>query len=137
MEKSKQKKFDEDFEEGEKTVRMITKTFSPNLKSNRQTIISEIVECLKETSLNIKPLKGVLKVQLKKISFNETVTVYPLIKPQYTYFAKRKQELQLSDNQPPVLKTFRSISGIHFCSCNKCRVQMSECGSDRCGFCYG
>ena len=82
MKKSRQENFDEDFEEGEKTVRMITKTFSPILKSNRQTIISEIVECLKETSLNIKPLKGVLKVQLKKISFNETVTVYPVIKPQ-------------------------------------------------------
>ena len=134
MEKSIQENFDEDFEI--KSVRIVTKSFSPILKSNRQTVISEIVECLKKNSLNIQPLKAVLKVQLRRVSFNDIVTVYPLIKPQYIYFAKRKQQLQLNDNQMLVLKTFRSISGMHFCSCNKCRVQMSECGSDRCEFCY-
>ena len=91
MEKSIQENFDEDFEVEEKTVRIVTKSFSPILKSTRQTVISEIVECLKKNSLNIQPLKGVLKVQLRRVSFNDIVTVYPLIKPQYIYFAKRKQ----------------------------------------------
>ena len=59
MEKSIQENFDEDFEVEEKTVRIVTKSFSPILKSNRQTVISEIVECLKKTSLNIQPLKGI------------------------------------------------------------------------------
>ena len=67
-----------------------------------------------------------LKVQLRSVSFNDIVTVYPLIKPQYIYFAKRKQQLQLNDNQMPVFKTFRSISGMHFCSCNKYRLKIWE-----------
>ena len=110
---------------------------SPILKNDRQTIISEIVECLKHTSKNIEPLKKVLRIHSRSVSFNNTVNVYPLIKPQYIFFAKRKQQVPLNDEQLLVLKTFRSIMGMHFCSCNKCRVQMSECGSDRCDLCYG
>ena len=56
MEKSIQDNFDEDCEEAEKQVRMISKPFTSILKSNRKTIIADIVECLKATSLNSKSL---------------------------------------------------------------------------------
>jgi hypothetical protein len=134
LEKSIQDNCNEDDEEVEKQVRLI---FKPILKSDRKTIIKDIVECLKTTSLNEKSRKRVLEIQCKQVAFNEVVVVFPLVKPQYIYFAKRKQEVKLSDDQPPVLKTFRSIAGMHFCCCNKCRVQMSTCGSEKCNLCYG
>ena len=90
MEKSIQDNFDEDYEEAKKQVRRISKPFMPILKSNRKTIIADIVECLKATSLNSKSLKQVLKVQLKKVSFNEVVVVFPLVKGR---LQKRKRKI--------------------------------------------
>ena len=134
FEKHIEHNFEEDEEVEKKQVRLISE---PILKSSRKGIIIDIVKCLKQTSLNERSKAKVLNVQCKKVSFNENVFVFPLVKPQYIYFAKRRQEVKLNNEPVPVLKTFRSISGMHFCSCNLCRVQMSNCGSDRCDLCYG
>ena len=46
MEKSIKDNFDEDCEEAEKQVRMISKPFTPILKSDRKTIIADIEDIL-------------------------------------------------------------------------------------------
>ena len=74
-------------EEGysEKSINIIAKPSFSILKSNRQSDIAEIVECLQNTSNNIKHVKV-----LESVSFFDSVTVYPLVKPQNIFFAKRK-----------------------------------------------
>ena len=87
VEQSLQENFDEDIFE-EKSISVIAKPSSPILKDDRQIIISEIVECLKNTSKNVEPLKRVLKMQSRSVSFNSIVNVYPYI-PVYIFCKKK------------------------------------------------
>ena len=105
------------------------------LKTSRHVEIAGIVECLRKTSINARPVK-IMEIRKRSVSFFDTVIVYPLVKPQYIFFAKRKQCIPISFEQQPLLRTFRSITGLHFCDCNKCRVHMSQCGADRCISCF-
>ena len=132
------KSIEDIFEEevfNEKSISLVSENHCPILKTSRHAEIAEIVECLRKTSINAKPVK-ILEVQKRNVSFFDTVTVFPLVKPQYIFFAKQKQFTPIYFKQQPVLRTFRSIAGLHFCDCNKCRVQMSQCGSDRCISCF-
>ena len=74
MDQSLQENVDEDIY-NKKSISIIAKPCSLILKNHRQTVISEIVECLKDTSKNIEPLKRVLKIQSRSVSFHSIVNV--------------------------------------------------------------
>ena len=109
----------------EKSINLVSEHPCPILKTSRHAEISGIVDCLRKTSINVRPVK-ILEIRKRSVSFFETVIVYPLVKSQYIFFAKRKQFIPISFKQQHVLRTFRSIAGLHFCDCNKCRVHMSQ-----------
>ena len=91
--------------------------------------------CLKRNNLDLKSDK-LCKIEKQNVRFNNIVEKYPLIKPQFIYYARKKQNEDLKDVGSIVLRTFRSINGMHFCSCNKCRVQNSNCNVERCISCF-
>ena len=105
------------------------------LKFGRKRIILELVASLKRNNLNLKSDK-ICKIEKWNVRFINIVANYPLIKPQFIYYARKKQNEDLKDEGSVVLRTFRSINGVHFCSCNKCCVQNSDYNVERCLNCF-
>ena len=102
---------------------------------SRNKDLLEIVTCLKSIQENEKPLR-INKISSKKVTFENFIIEYPLIKPNYIYYARKRQVKPLRDEPEIVLRTFRSIMGNHYCGCNRCRVQNTSCNSERCDECF-
>ena len=72
----------------------------------------------------------------KNISFSEEVKIHPLIKPSFIFFCRKPYMVKLKDNFDLPIRSFRTINGNHFCTCNLCRIQNTTCNSDRCVNCF-
>ena len=72
----------------------------------------------------------------KSVTFFEEVKIHPMIKPSFIFFCRKPYMIGLKEIFDPPIRTFLTINGYHFCSCNLCRIQNTECNSDKCDSCF-
>ena len=79
---------------------------------------------------------GIKKIIKKTVTFESFVVEYPLIKPRFIYYARKRRVVPISFEQKDVIRNFYNMQGSHFCTCNFCKIQNTTCGSDWCSQCF-
>ena len=94
-------------------------------------IVSSFIQISKEGGKKLKQVK-----ESKSVTFFEEVKIHPMIKPSFIFFCRKPYMIGLKEIFDPPIRTFLTINGYHFCSCNLCRIQNTECNSDKCDSCF-
>ena len=104
--------------------------------SYRHLKICEIAACFRSIGANQQIVKTVASIKKKGVSFSSEVQVFPLIRPNLIYFARKPYMQMLVDIPTPALRTCVSPNGVHYCYCNHCHLLLENCLLGKCPSCY-
>lgn len=97
--------------------------------------IKNIVSSFFKISKNCQEKVNQIK-RNKSVTFLDEVKIHPLIKPNFIFFCRKPYMTKLKEIFDSPIRTFLTINGYHFCSCNLCRIQNTICSSDKCENCF-